>query len=599
MIIVSTAMLALAGSAAGIGLISARLLTADITAVSESATILRNHMQADMMHDALRADVLSAMLSQDPSSNIKIADVKSDVAEHISSFRSSLAKNQQLTRNSSIGQVLEDLDAPLKDYIESAASLVDGASSVPGKMQAAFPKFMSKFTVLEGAMEKAGDAMEQSSGDVLDGSHLLSAQVSWTLLAILALSGVSALSLLLISRRTITKPIETLSRAMQDLAAGKTELSVAGKDRKDEIGDMAKAVEVFRHAAIANRKLEADAESQRRTTESERVLFAAQTENAAQLRLKQATTSLAAGLQRLAAGDLAFQISEPFAPDFEDLRRDLNHAVAQLGTTLSSVAHAAVSIDGGTREISLSSDHLSKRTEQQAASLEETAAALDQITANVSNASRRADEAREIAVLANTSAARSGAVVADAVGAMQRIEESSGKISNIIGIIDEIAFQTNLLALNAGIEAARAGEAGRGFAVVAQEVRELAQRSAQAAKDINDLIRISTAEVASGVTFVRETGAALKTIELHVSSINQHMDAIATSSREQSIGLAEVNTAVNQMDQVTQRNAAMVEETNAASATLAGESRLLHELISKFKLSSDGSREATAELHAA
>jgi len=193
-----------------------------------------------------------------------------------------------------------------------------------------------------------------------------------------------------------------------------------------------------------------------------------------------------------------------------------------------------------------------------------------------------------VAKQANDSAALSGQVVSNAVTAMERIEQSSNEISNIIGVIDEIAFQTNLLALNAGVEAARAGEAGKGFAVVAQEVRELAQRSAKAAKEIKTLIGTSSGEVESGVKLVRETGESLKTIEQYVVTINSHMDAIATSAREQSTGLKEVNTAVNQMDQVTQQNAAMVEETNAASATLASESRGLRELISQFDLGQSG-----------
>ena len=181
---------------------------------------------------------------------------------------------------------------------------------------------------------------------------------------------------------------------------------------------------------------------------------------------------------------------------------------------------------------------------------------------------------------------------------MQRIEQSSNQIANIIGVIDEIAFQTNLLALNAGVEAARAGDAGKGFAVVAQEVRELAQRSAQAAKEIKDLIRNSSTEVESGVKLVKDTGDALKTIEAYIVTVNQHMDAIAISAREQAVGLSEVNTAVNQMDQVTQKNAAMVEEANASSATLAMESQRLRELIRQFQLA-DSARAAVAQLRQA
>jgi methyl-accepting chemotaxis protein len=188
-------------------------------------------------------------------------------------------------------------------------------------------------------------------------------------------------------------------------------------------------------------------------------------------------------------------------------------------------------------------------------------------------------------------------VVAEAVDAMQRIEQSSNQIANIIGVIDEIAFQTNLLALNAGVEAARAGEAGKGFAVVAQEVRELAQRSAQAAREIKELIRNSTVEVETGVRLVRNTGDALKTIETYIVTINQHMDAIATSAREQAVGLSEVNTAVNQMDQVTQKNAAMVEETNAASAALADEATTLLDLVRRFNL--NGERRNTAPVQKA
>jgi methyl-accepting chemotaxis protein len=266
------------------------------------------------------------------------------------------------------------------------------------------------------------------------------------------------------------------------------------------------------------------------------------------------------------------------------LRHDFNQSVRQLGTTLTSVMQSIQAIEVGTQEIASGANDLSRRTEQQAASLEETAAAVEEITSNVQNSAKRTEEARTIATEANTSATQSAGVVSHAEEAMRKIEGSSEQISNIIGVIDEIAFQTNLLALNAGVEAARAGDAGKGFAVVAQEVRELAQRSAQAAKEIKDLIRNSSVEVQSGVRLVRDAGTALNTICGFIVSINEHMESIAVSAKEQSTGLQEVNQAVNAMDQTTQQNAAMVEQSNAASNSLAQEAARLKELVSRFQL---------------
>jgi methyl-accepting chemotaxis protein len=386
----------------------------------------------------------------------------------------------------------------------------------------------------------------------------------------------------------IAKPINAITAAMQKLAGGDAQSTIPYPGRQDEIGEMAAAVEIFRSNALDNRRLEQETSAQRHQSEEQQRRAAAQDRIRAEA-MAQATNGLADGLKQLSAGNLTFQLSKPFAADFESLRADFNTAVEQLRSTLGAVAHATSSIDSGSREVSQSADDLAKRTEQQAASLEETAAALDEITANVSNSSKRAEEARTVAIQANESARHSGAVVANAVGAMGKIEQSSSQISNIISVIDEIAFQTNLLALNAGVEAARAGEAGKGFAVVAQEVRELAQRSAKAAKEIKDLIRISSVDVESGVKLVSETGDALKTIEGYIVTINHHMDSIATSAREQSVGLSEVNTAVNQMDQVTQQNAAMVEEANAAGATLANEAGRLRELIGRFDLGAGAS----------
>ena len=384
-------------------------------------------------------------------------------------------------------------------------------------------------------------------------------------------------------RAWIARPLDTLSGTMTTLANGNLDVAIAETERRDEIGGMARAVQVFKDNGLRTRALEASSQAERTAVEAERERNS-DIERVRANAMAQATGGLAEGLKRMANGDLGFELTQSFSPEFETLRHDFNAAVTQLRTTLQAVSEVTVSIDGGSRELSQAASDLSRRTEQQAAALEETAAALDEITANVSQSSKRAEEARSKASEANSSADRSAKVVSEAVAAMQRIEESSGQISNIIGVIDEIAFQTNLLALNAGVEAARAGEAGKGFAVVAQEVRELAQRSAQAAREIKELIRHSAGEVEGGVRLVTETGEALKVIGQHVNDINVQLDAIATSAREQSVGLAEVNAAVNQMDQTTQQNAAMVEQSTAASSSLALEADRLRQLVGKFQV---------------
>jgi methyl-accepting chemotaxis protein len=251
---------------------------------------------------------------------------------------------------------------------------------------------------------------------------------------------------------------------------------------------------------------------------------------------------------------------------------------------MRAIAGNTQGVRAGASEITQASDDLSRRTEQQAASLEQTAAALDEITATVRKSAESAREARSLVANTKVDAEKSSAVVGETVEAMRAIEGSSKQIGNIIGVIDEIAFQTNLLALNAGVEAARAGDAGRGFAVVATEVRALAQRSADAAKEIKALISASGGQVNNGVRLVGETGRALTRILEQVTQVNQVITEIAASAQEQSLGLSEVNTAVNQMDQVTQQNAAMVEQATAASHSLANEAEELAGLIGQFQI---------------
>jgi methyl-accepting chemotaxis protein len=292
--------------------------------------------------------------------------------------------------------------------------------------------------------------------------------------------------------------------------------------------------------------------------------------------------SVGAGMSALAAGNLAYRMSDGLPPEYSQLREDFNAAIAQLEGVMAQVADTAASIGGSSDELAQASDDLSRRTEQQAAGLEQTAAALDEITATVKTTADGARQASAAVTDANAEAQHSGEIVREAVQAMGKIEESSRNISQIIGVIDEIAFQTNLLALNAGVEAARAGEAGRGFAVVATEVRALAQRSAGAAKEIKTLISTSSQQVGSGVELVGQTGEALQSIVAKILEINTVIAQISASSQEQSNGLAQVNTAINEMDRVVQQNASMVEQSTAATHSLKEETKALVGLIAKF-----------------
>lgn len=406
------------------------------------------------------------------------------------------------------------------------------------------------------------------------------AAVTATIIGVVALTGVLAFLL----SSMVVKPIVQMTSAMGNLAGGDTTVEIPAQGRHDEVGRMSAALIVFKDTMLQGQRLSREADETRLLSEQER-REREEFKALEQEKIAVAVQELAHGLNSLANGNLTHRIDKMFPTELERLRIDFNSAVTKLHDALATVGINARAIDSGASEIQMAADNLARRTEQQAASVEETASALEEITVTVKESARRAEQVGELVARARGGAEKSGAIVEKAVTAMNQIEKSSGEISNIIGVIDDIAFQTNLLALNAGVEAARAGEAGKGFAVVAQEVRELAQRSARAAKEIKMLITASSDQVRNGVTLVHQTGEALEIIVHDVKQINENVEAIVQSSREQSNGLQEINIAVNTMDQGTQQNAAMVEEQTAASHSLANEAATLSSLLSQFRIS--------------
>jgi len=381
------------------------------------------------------------------------------------------------------------------------------------------------------------------------------------IIAAVIFTALLVVALLVLLVRAIAMPLAGVTHVLGELGRGNLSVNVDTCDRRDEVGALSGATENLRNQLFA---------AERAKDEQADLIVA----------------SIGTGLSQLADGDLTARIDADLAGKFAPLKQDFNRAIEALQSAMAKVARATSGIRTGSSEIKQASDDLSRRTEHQAASLEETAAAMNQITTTVQQTAADAGQANRQVVEARRDAEESGKIVRQAVEAMGGIERSSAEISEIISVIDGIAFQTNLLALNAGVEAARAGDAGKGFAVVASEVRALAQRSAEAAKDVKDRITASSEQVEAGVGMVGETGKALERIIDHITGISHLVEGIALGADQQSAGLTQVNTAVAEMDGVTQQNAAMVEQASAAARSLAGEAEELARQIGAFNLGS-------------
>ncbi|PZR34997.1 MAG: hypothetical protein DI526_08575 [Caulobacter segnis] len=520
-----------------------------------------------------------------------------EAEKNAAGFRRDAARIHVLARELNapgMDKALSDVEAAFPGYYEAgqrmARAYVAGGSDAGNAMMGSFDAASEN---LAGRMDAARnelaalETVQDKHDAAIEGglSRQQTVTITVAIGAALAACALGAVAVLL-TRARLLQPLSVLGGYMGRLADGDYEREPPFRNRQDELGGMARAIGVFRQAALDRRQARLDQDAERDANERERRAADRQREEADAER-QAVVRNLAQGLGRLAEGDLATRLETPFPPAYEELRGDFNAAIVRLAQTLGAITQSAANMRSGSEEIASAADDLSRRTEQQAASLEETAAALDEIAATVHKANEGARTAASVVSQAKADAEQSSDIVSRAIAAMGQIQASSEKIGQIIGVIDEIAFQTNLLALNAGVEAARAGESGKGFAVVAMEVRALAQRSAEAAKEIKALISESGTQVASGVELVNRTGETLSRIVGEVVRVHGLVGDIARSSEEQSTGLRQVNTAVNQMDQVTQQNAAMVEETTAATHSLRSEALELARRVGEFTLARD------------
>jgi methyl-accepting chemotaxis protein len=574
-------MIVCAGMMAWLGLSSMGAIKAASTEAQTSAKIVNSADDLTKAMLDLQGQVRGYLLTRDDKFAQSAADKEAAARTIVGKLRKQATVQWQKDDVEAIAQAVDgfigDCADPAVKLARDPATLDQAVEILKsGKGAARMSDFAVATHTFEDREVKIQDAARLAKNGAID-----QAQV-W-LPAGAAASLVLACVWAWVLSRQIARPVSRMATAMTRLASGDNTVEVPALGRGDEVGAMAQSVRLFKEAAIRKVELEAEAEAQRRRAETARLAEEAARAEAAD-RSVVVVRALAGGLEQLSRGVLTSRLNNPFAPEYEQLRGDFNTAVATLQQAMTSVADSTVSIHAGTSEVRTAADDLSQRTERQAASLEQTAAALDEITVTVRQTADGAGHAHDVVAAARAGAERSGEVVREAVAAMGEIEASSHQITQIIGVIDEIAFQTNLLALNAGVEAARAGDAGKGFAVVASEVRALAQRSADAAKEIKALISASAAQVGRGVSLVNQTGEALARFVDQVAEINAVVAAIAASAREQSNGLQEVNLAMNQMDQMTQQNAAMVEQTTAASHKLASGADELANLIGGFEV---------------
>ena len=595
---------------------------------AESATLLssmRDHMTADMMHDSMRGVVFRGLYAALNNDAAMLADARAEVDEYGGIFRDSIAAQDTLDLPADVRIAVSALAGPLNDYIAGAEHIVDRAKSgdVAGA-QGDLAAFDATFKALEGKMSDVSDAIEAANaraGTMAAANATLADIANWSGLAVFVLL---AGSIAILSRTLIAKPLAATTGSLTQLAGGDLDVAPSRRNAIREIAEMGQALDVFRdvlHNRVELAKI-ADAAAATNTSRVERtgalnndlssVVGAAimgdftgrvgtdfgdgelnslaQSVNNLVETMDRGVSETGGVLAALARADLTHRMNGQFAGSLARLKDDTNAVGDKLTEVVTQLRGTSRTLKTATGEILAGANDLSERTTKQAATIEETSATMEQLASTVAQNANRAQEASVNAQSVTDTAEAGGKVMLAATDAMERITASSGKISNIIGLIDDIAFQTNLLALNASVEAARAGDAGKGFAVVAVEVRRLAQSAASASSEVKVLIEQSGAEVAGGSRLVAEAAGKLSAMLEGARKNFELLQGIARESREQASAIDEVNVAVRTLDEMTQHNAALVEQTNAAIEQTEAQAAELDRIVDIFTIEDTSAR---------
>ncbi len=527
--------------------IAAALMASDALSKQEdAANLYGNHALADMMHDAVRSDVLAAFQAQNPASGLKREDIMADFKEHSAELEKGIAADREYTGSKEVMKFTSALAEPMEAYLASAKSLLEQTWRDPQAASAQLPKFFDDFRTLEVSMSAASDAITENSAKVTRWANRLGmiAEVALAIILILAI-GVALKLFRTINARMID-PVESLSGTMRRMGEGDMQAEIPYADREDELGEMARAMLAFRNQLNA-------------------------AEAAKQEQAELIVESLGAGLTRLAEGDLSTEITARLEGPFAGLKTSFNDALIRLRDLIGTVIESAAAIQTGSSEIAGASEDLARRTEGNAASLEQTTAAISEIDARLKATSEAADRTVGRADSAIQVVASGRTMAESAVDAMGRVSESAKGIDSVIEGLDKIAFQTRVLAMNAAVEAGRAGEAGRGFAVVADLVSALAMRAEEESKRARDQLTVTQTDIGCAVQAVTNVGDALGDIVANVDEVHRLLGGIAEDNRVQASSISEVSSAIGDMDRSTQQNAAMVEETSAAARNLLAE----------------------------